>query len=171
MSEDKKTGTEKKQQPLSRIAVVRVRGECKLRQEIKDTFKMLRLYKKNNCVVIRSTPTYLGMLEKVKDFVTWGEIDEKTFKDLIKKRGRLPRKKPLTESYLKEKTKLDFDSFTKEFFEFKKDLKDIPGLKRFFRLQPPIKGFERKGIKKPFSMGGALGYRKDKINELISRMV
>lgn len=38
-------------------------------------------------------------------------------------------------------------------------------------LAPPKKGFERKGIKKPFTVGGALGYRADKINDLISRMV
>ena len=43
--------------------------------------------------------------------------------------------------------------------------------KRFFRLAPPRKGFERKGIKKPFSVGGALGYRGSKINDLIRRMV
>lgn len=40
-----------------------------------------------------------------------------------------------------------------------------------FRLSPPKKGFERKGIKKPFSKGGALGNRKNKINELIKRML
>ena len=55
--------------------------------------------------------------------------------------------------------------------EGKKELKDIPGLKRFFRLRPPEKGFERKGIKKTYAVGGVLGYRKDKINELIMRML
>jgi len=44
-------------------------------------------------------------------------------------------------------------------------------MKLFFKLCPPVHGFERKGIKKPFSMGGVLGYRKEKINELIKRMV
>lgn len=43
--------------------------------------------------------------------------------------------------------------------------------KKFYRLAPPRKGFERKGIKKSFSVGGALGYRGEKINELITRMV
>ncbi|MGB9748245.1 MAG: uL30 family ribosomal protein [Candidatus Woesearchaeota archaeon] len=40
-----------------------------------------------------------------------------------------------------------------------------------FRLNPPRKGFERKGIKKPFNLGGAYGYRGEKINELIKRMI
>lgn len=169
MSEEKPITQTKEE--LKRLVIVRVRGECKLYHEIKYTLDMLRLYKKNSCAVIAGRPSYVGMLDKIKDFITWGEIDENTFKELLKKRGKLPGKKPLTEQYLKEKTKLDFEGFTKEFFRFKKELKDIPGLKLFFKLHPPIHGFERKGIKKPFSMGGALGYRKEKINDLIMRMV
>ena len=67
--------------------------------------------------------------------------------------------------------KIGVFSIIKEFFEFKKGIKDIPGLKSFFRLLPPKKGFERKGIKVPFSLGGALGYRKEDINNLIERML
>ena len=43
-------------------------------------------------------------------------------------------------------------------------------VKKCFRLNPPKGGFERKGIKIPFSVGGALGYRGDKINDLIKKM-
>ena len=154
-----------------RIAVVRVRGECKLKKGIEDTMKMLRLYRKNSCIVLPNRPAYTGMLDKVKDFITWGEINEATFKALMMKRGKLPGKAPLTEQYLKDKTKLSFEDFTKEFFGFKKELKDVPGLKPFFKLHPPLKGFERKGVKTPFSMGGALGYRREKINDLIMRMI
>jgi large subunit ribosomal protein L30 len=40
-----------------------------------------------------------------------------------------------------------------------------------FHLNPPRKGYGRKGVKVPFVNGGALGYRKDKINDLIQRML
>ena len=66
---------------------------------------------------------------------------------------------------------MGLEEFSKKFMEFKAELKDVPGLKTFFKLSPPRRGFERKGIKIPFSMGGALGYRKNKINDLIQRMV
>lgn len=154
-----------------RIAVIRIMGSIGVKKEIIDTFKLLRLYKKNYCVVIENTPYYIGMLKKIKHRSTWGEIDEETFNMLLEKRGKLAGKKSLTRQYLKEKTDLDFDGFTKEFFAFKKNLKDIPGLKLFFRLSPPRKGFERKGVKVPFSQGGVVGYRKDKINDLITRMI
>ncbi len=39
------------------------------------------------------------------------------------------------------------------------------------RLQPPRGGFERKGTKVSFNNGGALGYRGEKINDLIRRMI
>ncbi|MBN2052195.1 uL30 family ribosomal protein [Candidatus Woesearchaeota archaeon] len=44
-------------------------------------------------------------------------------------------------------------------------------LKQFFLLHPPRGGFERKGIKTPFSNGGALGNRGEKINDLIKKML
>jgi len=154
-----------------RLAIVRIRGTIGTKQEMKDTLAMLRLYRKNNCVVVENNPNYIGMIKKVKDYITWGEIDEGTFKELLEKRAKLPGNKKLTEDYVKNKINLSFDQFTKDYFSFKKELKDIPGLKLFFRLRPPVKGFERKGIKKPFSLGGALGYRKEKINDLIKRML
>lgn len=154
-----------------KVAIVRIRGGIDVKRPIKDTLNMLRLYKKNSCVVVSNTPVYAGMLMKVKDYVTWGEIDDKTFKALLEKRGKLPGNKILTKKYLMDKLKMDYDSFTKEFFAFKKELKDIPGVKMFFKLKPPEKGFERKGIKRSFAVGGALGYRKDKINDLIMRML
>jgi len=156
---------------MNRIAIVRIRGKNHIQKKVADTLKMLRLYKINGCVVVPGNPIYLGMIQKVKDYVTWGEIDEETFKAMFTKRGKTVGDKPLTEEYLKENVKLSYDDFTKEYFTGKKELKDIPGFKPFFRLSPPSKGYERKGIKKPFSMGGALGYRKEKINILINRMI
>src|SRR3989344_4466341 len=154
-----------------RIAMVRIRKEQEAKKVVRTTLKRLRLFKKNTCSIVTNDPKYVGMIKVVKDYITWGELDEETFKLLLKKRGKLPGNKPLTEEYIKEKTKVDLEEFAKEFIEAKRDLKEITGLKQFFRLTPPVKGFERKGIKIPFSQGGPLGYRKEKINELIKRMI
>ncbi len=153
------------------LAVIRVRGPAKVSAKIDDTMKMMRLYKVNNCTVIPNTPVYLGMIKRVKDYITWGEIDADTFKLLLEKKGRLMGNKQLTNDYVIEKTKSNIKEFSDEFFSGKKTLNDIPGIKKFFRLNPPVKGYEREGIKKPYSMGGALGYRKENINELLRRMI
>lgn len=42
---------------------------------------------------------------------------------------------------------------------------------KWFALQPPRKGYGRKGIKMPFTKSGALGNRGEKINDLLTRMV
>jgi large subunit ribosomal protein L30 len=133
---------EEKNKEKTKIAIVRIRGNAKLKKSIKDSLNMLRLYRKNYCVVYEATPSIAGMVNKVKDYVTWGEINEETLKLLKEKRG--------------EKTK---------------DKKGKEVSKPYFRLAPPRKGFARKGIKIPFNIGGALGNRKEKINELIKRMI
>lgn len=153
------------------LVIVRIYGRTGIYYKLEDTFHILKLYKKYHTVVIPNTKPYLGMITKLKDFITWGELNEETLKLLIKKRGRLPSKKPLTEEYIKEKLNTTIDQFAKEVFSGKKQLKDLPGFKPFFKLSPPKGGFEKRGTKQPYSMGGALGYRKDKINDLIKRMI
>lgn len=154
-----------------RIAIIRIHGKKGLRKEVKDTFNMLRLYKKHNCVVASSSDSFKGMIRKIDSYVTWGELNEKALKSLLEKRGKLARKQSLNEEYIKDKLKISVDDFAKEVFVFKRELKDLPGLKLFFKLSPPKGGFERGGIKEQFARGGSCGYRKDKINELIIRMV
>lgn len=68
-------------------AVVRVRGAQRSDRKIKRTLELLRLKDKNNCVVLPEEPRFKGMLERVKDFVTWGEIDDATLAELMQKRG------------------------------------------------------------------------------------
>jgi large subunit ribosomal protein L30 len=44
-------------------------------------------------------------------------------------------------------------------------------MKKFFSLAPPKGGFERKGIKQPYTVGGALGNRGEAMNILIQKMI
>lgn len=154
-----------------RIAVIRVRGKVHVRKEIEDTLKKLKLTRPNHCVVVDSRNSYVGMIKKVKDYVTYGEISQETMEKLIRERGLIKGNKKINDDYLKKNKKFkSIKEFTKAFMEFKAELKEI-SLKGVFRLEPPKKGYERKGIKKPFSKGGALGYRGEEINSLIERML
>ena len=155
---------------MSKLAAIRIRGEIGLSGENEYTMSLLKLFNKNYCVVVNNSKNYVGMLTKIKDYITWGEVNEETIFLLIKNRGRLAGNKKITEEYLKEKN-INLNEFVNEFVSDKKTFRDIPGLKQFFRLKPPTHGFERGGIKRPFSLGGVLGYRKDRINDLIKRML
>ena len=145
------------------IAVIRVRGSTKVRTTINDTLDMLNIPNVNNCTLIPETPTYNGMLQKTKDYVTWGTINKETFTKLLLKWGRTTQNQKVTEEYLKQnKTTIT------DLLEGKKKFKDA-NIKPTFRLHPPRKGYE--GVKRPYSMKGALGNRKEKINELLERMI
>lgn len=135
------------QHSKGKLAVVLVRGMVKVVRPVKETLAMLNLHRKNHCVFIDNTPVYKGMLLKVKDYVTWGEIDDATFAELVQKRGQIlqGRGKALEVNGKK--------------------------YKRYFALNPPRKGFGRNGIKRPFTIGGALGYRGEKMNDLVKRML
>ncbi|MCK4634963.1 MAG: 50S ribosomal protein L30 [Candidatus Aenigmarchaeota archaeon] len=145
------------------LAVIRIRGTVGIRRSIKDTFKMLHLEKKNTCIVISEAPQYLGMIKKVKDFVTWGDISEETLIELVKKRARTKENGRLTEDFLK---KNKIENIAKKILEGK--IKEID-IKPYFRLSPPSKGF--KGSIKQHYPKGVLGNRKEEINQLLKRMM
>jgi len=153
------------------LAVIRLRGAVKVRREINDTLKMLRLHHVNHATIIKNSPSYLGMLQKAKDYITWGEINAETLSLLLTKRGRLIGNKRLNDEYVKEKLKYNtVEEFAKAVYENKAKLSDLPGLKPVFRLHPPKGGFHRT-IKRAFRSNGELGYRGEKINELLEKMI
>ncbi|MEM2145437.1 MAG: 50S ribosomal protein L30 [Candidatus Jordarchaeaceae archaeon] len=153
------------------LAVIRIRGTVNIRDEIEDTLKMLRLHRVNHAALINSTPSYLGMLQKAKDYITWGEIDAETLSLLLSKRGRLIGNKRLSDQYIKENLKLKtVDEFAKAVCENQAKLSDLPHLKPIFRLRPPKGGFHRT-IKKSIHANGELGYRGEKINDLLKKMI
>ena len=152
---------------MKRIAVIRVKGRARTKENVEDTLRMLRLSRVNYCSIIDDRKTYEGMLKKVKDLVTWGEIDKNDFSLILKNRGEIEGRIKLTDDYIKKNTKYEsIDDFANAFIDFKAELRDIPKLRPFFRLHPPRKGFG--GIKRTVSAGGALG-RRD-IKGLIIKM-
>ncbi|OGJ13060.1 hypothetical protein A3K82_03390 [Candidatus Pacearchaeota archaeon RBG_19FT_COMBO_34_9] len=76
------------------IAVIRIKGQVKVRRDFEDTLNRLRLKKKYSCIVIENPKKEeLGMIEKVRDFVAFGEIDSETYKKLIEARGKFSKSK------------------------------------------------------------------------------
>lgn len=116
------------------IAIIRIKGQVKIRKVVAETLNRMGLKTKYSCLIIdKPNEVELGMLDKVKDFVAFGELNAETHKKLIEARGK----------FSKSKT--------------------------HFRLHPPRKGIESK---KHFGVGkGVLGDNKEKINDLIERML
>lgn len=139
-------------------AVIRIRGSVGLKKDIKYTLSMLRLKKKMHCVLIKENDCMKGMLQKIRDYVTWGEIEDDVLKSLIAKRGRKAVGKRLNEKEVE-----DISKKTKENQKVSEEIVPV------FRLNPPSKGF-KKSIKQHYP-AGELGYRGKEINELLKRMI
>lgn len=147
--------------------VIRLRGEMGIAPEILDTLKRMNLPSKYSATLISDTPSNVGMINKVADYITWGEIDQASLVDLLKKRGRLPGDKRLTEEALKE---LSLGSFEELAERMLKEGTVLPPIKKTFRLTPPSKGFKGH-ITRHLKSGGELGYRGESIVELMRRMI
>lgn len=140
--------------------IIRIRGTARIKRDIRETMNLLRISKPNHCVIVPENEVYKGMIQKVRNYVTYGEIGDKTLEKLIEKRGKISQKKKIEKKDIGKIVKLIKDG----------KLKDSK-IKPVFQLNPPKKGYGRKGIKKDFKQRGALGYRGNKINDLLERMI
>ena len=150
-------------------AVIRIRGSVNIRREHMETMKMLRLNRVNHLVLIPEEKQWVNMVKKVQPYVTYGEVEAVTVERLVKKRARLMGDKKLDAEFLKKHKFKSFKELAEALISGKVNLKQID-VKPVFRLSPPSKGYERGGIKKGYSSGGASGYRAHDINQLIKRM-
>ncbi|MBS3068311.1 uL30 family ribosomal protein [Candidatus Micrarchaeota archaeon] len=137
-----------------KIAVIRIRGVRSMDPQIKIALEYLKLHRPNHCVILNATPQTLGAIEKVRDYVTYGEIDDQTFEKLLFKRGEKGGK-------LLRNTDSDVKKVSKEFDGKTESVDPV------FRLHPPRSGY--KDIKSHYPKGD-LG-KRDNINELIRRMM
>ena len=150
-------------------AVIMLRGSVNVRPEIKDTLNMLRLNRVNHCVFLDENPNNEGMIQKVKDYVAWGNVNKESLEMILRMRGELIGGASLTDKYVKENTNYgSIKSLAKALFRGETSLKDVPMITPVFRLHPPRKG--HKGIKKTFQQGGALGFYGEDINYLLKQM-
>jgi large subunit ribosomal protein L30 len=142
------------------FVVVRVRGTIHARHDIVETLHHLHLSRPNHATVLPETPTVRGMLTKVQGYVTWGEADVPTVGELLAARGATTEGKKVAPGP-------DLTALAKSVAD--QGLIAVDQLKPLFRLRAPKGGW--RSTKKPFTRGGALGYRGRSINDLVRRML
>lgn len=124
----------------------------------------------NYAVLIDNRPSFLGMLEKARSYITYGEASSETVALLINKRGRAAGNRKLTEEYAQKAGFKSLDDLNDAIFSCRVEYWKLPNIQRVFRLRPPSKGFKGK-IKRGYGAGGELGYRGEYVNELLKRML
>jgi large subunit ribosomal protein L30 len=152
------------------LVAVRVRGSVNVRKDIEDTLRMLNLTRNCHATIIDDRPSYIGMLQKVQNQVTWGEASKDTILMLLKERGRLVGNKKITDEYVKKIGFESIDDLAEAIYNLRVEFNKLPGIKPVFRLHPPSKGYKG-SVKKSWKSGGVTGYRGEAINDLIKRMI
>ncbi len=161
----------KQEQQEITLCVLRVRGAHGMRRTIQRTLHLMNLYSVNSATLVRSTPSVRGMLQKSKDYVSFGPVSEDILKNILKKRARLTGNKILTDNHVRRTTVYkSIDALAKAIYRGKIQLKEVKDLKPVFRLHPPIGGYPG-SIKKPVGAGGTLGNVGGKINIYLKKMI
>ena len=91
------------------LAVIKVRGNISVSYDLKHTMNLLNLTRVNHLVLVSEKPQMKKMVEKVQNYVTFGEISKETLIKLLRKKARISATKKLTEKDLKEKGLKDFN--------------------------------------------------------------
>jgi large subunit ribosomal protein L30 len=152
--------------------VIRARSDRGVTVKIRDTMSMLNLTRVNHATILPDAPSYVGMLNKAKDYITWGEVDSELIANLLKERGRMSGDKPVTDKSIKENSQYSsVEKFAQALSSGEATLKDVNNLKPVLRLHPPRGSKGWGGIKRSYNVGGALGFRGEAIGDLVSRMI
>ena len=164
---------EKELEPTERYLIaVRLDGAPNVRPREESTLNSLRMKTRFSAVLLRDNPSVRGMLQRVKDHVTWAEAKKEDLEVLLSNRARTVEGLGITDKFVKEKANLPglrelLSGLCSGKFSLAK-LWEI-GVKPVFRLHPPRRGFPRSS-KRPVANRGELGYRKDGLQELLTKM-
>jgi len=162
--------TEPSEEKGAALLILRIRGSVAISRELEYVFKLLHINRKNHATIIQRSPSYLGMIQRIKDYATWGEASADTISLLLRERGFIKGNKKLTDDYVKAKLGYgSIDELSEAISSSKAEFLKLPDVKPVLRLHPPKGGFHG-STKKPYPEG-ELGYRGADINKLVKEMV
>ncbi|MFA6023196.1 MAG: uL30 family ribosomal protein [Candidatus Pacearchaeota archaeon] len=137
------------------ITLIRIAGQVNRTQDIEETLTRLRLGKKYTCTLVDETPETLGMIRKVRSFISYGKIEKNDLVELITKRGKL----------IDKTKKIDAEKVAEMILKNKSF--EGTGIKPFFGLHPARGGIETR----QHYPQGVLGDNKEGFVKLLRRML
>jgi large subunit ribosomal protein L30 len=147
--------------------VVRVRGDADTPSDVDDTLDMLNLGQVNAFTVVPEDDTYTGMVQKVNDYVAYGQPDAATVAVLLENRGETVEGGEVDDAFASDRGYDGVAELAEAVVEGETTLRE-EGVDPTVRLHPPRKGHD--GIKQSYKQGGVLGNHGDDIDELLRRM-
>ncbi len=145
--------------------VIRMKGTINVPHWARTTLDLLHLDKRFRATIIPERDNTKGMLDKIKHYVSWQEIDTPTTKELLEKRARKEGYKKLSSD---DVIKLGFkntDELAKSLADGSISLSKLKTVKPWFALSPPRHGFKR-STKRMYGEGGILGNHKELLSQV-----
>ncbi len=155
------------------LLAIRLKGEFGTPYSLGTALTTLHLKGKFNAVLVENKPESIGMLRKVKDYVTWGDVSTNDLAMLFRERGEFSGGAPMTDETVKKKFgEATIQDLASALAKGRVNLRTLRqgGLNPVFRLHPPSGGFEGT-IKRTYTSRGELGNRGPAIVALLNRMV
>jgi len=157
--------------------VVRIRGINEIAPKPRKILQLLRLLQINNGVFVKVTKATEQMLRLVEPYVTYGEPNLKTVRELIYKRGygkvnkqRIPlANNSVIEEALGKYDILSVEDLVHEIFTAGPNFKQASNFLWPFKLSNPTGGWRTRKFKH-YVQGGDFGNRETNINKLIRQM-
>jgi large subunit ribosomal protein L30 len=149
--------------------VVRIKGQADVPHWATTTMTLLKLDKKYRATILPAKDNTLGMLNKVKHYISWIELDADLAKELLDKKARKSGYQKITPEDLKELGFNTVDDLAKALSDGTATLSKLKPLKPWFALSPPKHGFKR-STKKLYGQKGVLGSNKE-LGTIVRRMI
>ncbi|EKM55339.1 uncharacterized protein PHACADRAFT_255897 [Phanerochaete carnosa HHB-10118-sp] len=157
--------------------VVRIRGINEIAPKPRKILQLLRLLQINNGVFVKVTRATEQMLRLIEPYITYGEPNLKSVRELIYKRGygKVNKQRiPLANNSVIEETLgkydiLSIEDLVHEIFTAGPNFKQVSNFLWPFKLSNPTGGWRTRKFKH-FIGGGDFGNRETNINKLIRQM-
>jgi large subunit ribosomal protein L30 len=151
-------------------ALVQLRGEVNMSQEVRDTLSMLNVHSTNHCALVPETDTYRGMITKVNDYVAYGEPSQAVLERTLRTRGEpAAGTGEIDDEWVADNTDYDGLAGLAEALLAEETTLREAGLAPALRLHPPRGGHD--GVKHPAPEGGELGkHDTEGIDALLTAM-
>jgi len=157
--------------------VIRIRGINEIAPKPRKILQLLRLLQINNGVFVKVTKATRQMLRLVEPYITYGEPNLKSVRELIYKRGygKINKQRiPLTnngviESALGQYDILSVEDLVHEISTAGPNFKQASNFLWPFKLSNPTGGWRTRKFKH-YVLGGDFGDRETNINKLVRQM-
>jgi len=160
------------------IIIIRICGQwVRIPKEIQLILAKLNLKELNNAIILFYNKDNFKMIKLIESYITWGYINKNSIEELLRKRGSVTfgNNEPneldnaQIEDALGKLGIVCIEDIIHELTNETKNAKDVLNFLGYFKLEANDEGFDKANIS--FEKGGNQGFRGDKINALLKKMI